>query len=331
MKTCAQPQPLSLRISVTDRCQLRCRYCMPVGGVGRVKQNAVLSFEEIVRFVRALNSRFGLSKIRLTGGEPLVRPGIIDLVAMLAHEGVPDLALTTNAQYLAPLAHDLRRAGLRRVNISLDTLDPRVYWRLTRGGDLGRVLEGISAAESAGLRPVKLNAVVMRGVNDSDRELAKLARYAARAGCEVRFLELMPIGPAAARHEEQFVSSAEVRRRLSRTFDLRPSPGCTTGGRSGGTSRDYLTRDEAGREGVIGFIASCTAPFCRGCNRLRLTATGRLLGCLAQREGLDLGPLLRREGPGVERQLSEAVEGALDIKLRARRFVRQEMMVKVGG
>ncbi len=129
---------------------------MPADGVRRVERDAVLSFEEIVRFVRALKSRFGLSKIRLTGGEPLVRPGITDLVRMLADEGIPDLALTTNAQYLARLAPDLRRAGLRRVNISLDTLDPRVYWWLTRGGDLRRVLEGIRAAKAAGLRPVKL-------------------------------------------------------------------------------------------------------------------------------------------------------------------------------
>jgi cyclic pyranopterin phosphate synthase len=304
---------------------------MPAGGVRRVKRDALLAFEEIVSFVRILKSRFGLSKIRLTGGEPLVRPGIIDLVAMLADEGVPDLALTTNAQFLAPLAPDLKRAGLGRVNISLDTLDPLVYWWLTRGRDLRLVLEGIHAAKAAGLQPVKLNAIVLRGVNDSDRELAGLVRYAARAGCEVRFLELMPIGPAAAKHEEWFVSSAEVRRRLSHTFDLRPSSGCTTGGRPGGTSRDYLARDEGGWESMVGFISSCTSPFCGGCNRLRLTATGRLVGCLARSEGLDLRPLLRGEGPGVERQLAEAVEGALDLKRRTRRFARQEMMVKVGG
>ncbi len=324
MKTCTQPRPLSLRISVTDRCQLCCRYCVPSGGVSCVERDDMLSFEEIVRFVRILKRHFSLSKVRLTGGEPLLRPGIVDLVGMLADEGIADLALTTNAQRLAGRARELKRAGLGRVNVSLDTLDPDTFRWLTRGGELGPTLDGIDAALEAGLRPVRLNVVVLRGVND--HELANLVMLGSECGCEVRFLELMPIGEAANYSERWFVPAAEVHEKLSPEFTLRPLPVVR-----GSTSREYLARNGNGCEGVIGFISSRTGPFCRSCRRLRLTATGRLLGCLARGEGPDLRPLLHGEGSAVERQLAEAVEGALQLKRRTRRFARQETMVKVGG
>ena len=155
-------RPIALRVSVTDRCQLRCQYCTPPSGIERFPRSEILSYEEIVRFIRVLKSRFGLSKVRLSGGEPLLRCDLVDLVRMIAHEGVSDLALTTNGQLLAEFASDLRDAGLARLNVSLDSLDARTYAEVTRGGSLQKTLRGIDAAIRAGLSPIKINAVVMR-------------------------------------------------------------------------------------------------------------------------------------------------------------------------
>jgi cyclic pyranopterin phosphate synthase len=222
---------VSLRFSVTNRCQLRCRYCRPPG-YEPVPRGETLGHEGAARLVRILRARYGLSKVRLTGGEPLLHPSIIAYVGMLADEGVPDLALTTNAQLLAPLALDLKKAGLRRVNISLDTLDGETYRWLTRGGKLAAALEGVRAAREAGLGPVKLNVTVLEGVNTN--ELVELVRFGATTGCEVRFLELMPIGPAADSMEEWFVPSATVRETLAGSYDLVPAIG-----RAGGTAATF--------------------------------------------------------------------------------------------
>jgi len=316
--------PVSLRISVTDRCQLRCPYCMPPEGVPLVDRAQVLRFEEMLAVVRAVRERFSLAKVHLTGGEPLIRRGLADFVARLAAEGPPDLALTTNGHRLAALAADLARAGLRRVNVSLDSLDAQVYAALTRGGMLAAALGGIDAALAAGLAPVKLNMVVLRGVNDG--EVVRVARWGLARGCEVRFLELMPIGTAAGRFGREFVSSAEVRARLAGAFDLAPLPPVP-----GASSRNFRARDADGRTGVLGLISPCTAPFCEGCRRLRLTARGRLLGCLAQAEGIDLAPLLRAPGGPDAAALGEAAEQALGLKRAARRFADQGPMVAIGG
>jgi cyclic pyranopterin phosphate synthase len=317
-------RPISLRVSVIDRCDERCLYCRPPEGVALVSHEEVLRLEEILRFVRFVRDRFGLAKVRLTGGEPLLRRGLAELVRGLAEMGLADLAMTTNGQRLAEMAQPLRRAGLRRVNVSLDSLDPDTYRRLTRGGDLARTLRGIAAARDAGLAPVKLNTVVLRGINNE--AVVPLARFGLEQGCEVRLFELMPIGEAAAHHARWFVSSAEVRRRVAEAMHLEPladEPGSSSG--------TFLARDSGGRTGRVGFVSPCSEPFCGECRRLRLTTTGRLLGCLGQRRGVDVRAALRAPGGPDEANLARAVEEALRAKSDGRRFARQDLMVRIGG
>lgn len=315
---------ISLRISVTDRCELRCLYCKASEGLPLVPRAQVLRYEQIIDFVRVLGYSFRLSKVRITGGEPLFRRDILRFVDMLAREDVPDVALTTNAQRLRETAAGLAAAGLRRVNVSLDSLDEDTYRKLTRGGELGRALAGIEAARCAGLEPIKLNMVVLRGINDG--EVADIARFGIERGLVVRFLELMPIGVASALHREWFVPSAEVRQKLASSFDLEPLVG-----EPGSSSRDFRVRDGCGRTGVVGLISPCTRPFCDRCRRLRLTATGRLLGCLAQAEGIDIRPMLAASSSQARAQVVEAVERALLLKHSGRRFGDQKHMVRIGG
>jgi len=316
--------PLSLRVSVTSRCSLRCTYCMPANGVPTGVREEVLSFKETLRFVCELKARYGLAHVRITGGEPLVRPGIDRLVAMFAAVGVSDLAMTTNGQQLAGLAKRLMRAGLSRINISLDTLNPETFASITRGGSLEKTLAGIAAAQEAELQPVKLNVVVIRGRNDN--EVAGLVRFAIENDCQIRFLELMPIGVAAAGFKDHFVSSAEVRERLWREFTLTALPV-----EPHGTSRNFAANDRHGRSAIIGFISPYSEPFCAGCWRLRLTATGVLMGCLARSEGIPLGPLLRSDRDMDGEALAVAVEQALGMKRHNGEFIQPQAMVGIGG
>ena len=313
--------PLSLRLSVTSRCQLRCRYCAPADGLAGPP--AALASDEIIDFVRALGRHYPLRKVHLTGGEPLTRPDILALVAALAREWAADLALTTNGHRLATMAADLRRAGLGRINISLDSLDPDTYRRLTRGARLAPVIAGIEAACHAGFAPIKLNMVVLRGIND--HEVAEVVQWGLERGCQVRLLELMPIGVARPHFDEWFLSTAEVRERLAAHFDLQPVAGA-----AGGSSRNFMARGEKAG-GIVGFISPCSDSFCSGCRRLRLTAEGRLLGCLAQPDGVDIRAALRAAGPERDALLSAAVEKALALKRTGRRFAAQGPMIAVGG
>jgi len=317
-------RPISLRLSITDRCQLHCLYCAPPDGVEELSSAEILSVEEMLRFVRIVESRFGVSKIHITGGEPLLRPGVVELVAMLARDKMSGLALTTNGQLLDTIALDLKQAGLHRINISLDSLDAETFRWLTRGGELCDTLAGMEAALECGLAPVKLNVTVLRNVNS--HEVVDIARFGLERGCEVRFLELMPIGPAAARFWELFVPSAEVRAKLGEAFDLkpaRPSPGKS--------SWDYFTGDRQGRKGVIGFISPQTAPFCHDCRRLRLTATGQLIGCLARGEGPNIRPFLRDGDSCCDEPLVEVIHNTLRLKRNAGHFSTRKLMAKVGG
>jgi cyclic pyranopterin phosphate synthase len=297
---------------------------MPADGVPGAVREEVLSYAEILRFVCELKARYGLSQVRLTGGEPLVRPAIDSLVAMLATAGVSDLALTTNGQQLAGLAGRLKQAGLSRINISLDTLSPETFAAVTRGGILSKTLAGIAAAQRAGLSPVKLNVVVMRGRNDS--EVAGLVRFAIEHDCQIRFLELMPIGVAAAGFEERFVSTAEVRERLAEEFALAALPVDPHD-----TSRNFVARDGRGRSAIVGFISPYSEPFCAGCWRLRLTATGALIGCLARSERIPLATLLRGGRRMDGEAIAAAVEQALSIKRRNGEFIQPQAMVGIGG
>ena len=316
--------PLQLRISVTARCSLRCGYCAPEDGSAKAAREEVLSYEEIARFVAVVQAQYGLAHVRLTGGEPLLRAGLDRLVAMLAAAGTADLSLTTNGQRLAELAGPLKQAGLNRVNISLDSLSPATFADITHGGILEKTLDGIAAAREAGLDPIKLNMVVMRGEND--HEVADLVRFAAGQGCQMRFLELMPIGVAAAGFGDLFVSSAEVLERLAREFALTALP---VDPRS--TSRNFVAEDHSGRWTTIGFISPSSQPFCAGCRRLRLTATGVLLGCLARPTGIPIAALL---GCGSELDaaaLAAAVDEALGMKRSDGEFVQPQAMVGIGG
>jgi cyclic pyranopterin phosphate synthase len=283
----AYNRPISyLRISVTDRCNLRCVYCMPPQGVPKRAHGEILRYEEIETVVRAA-AELGITKIRLTGGEPLVRPGIVKLVRMLSRvETIDDLAMTTNGILLSGYANELADAGLGRVNVSLDTLRPKRFERITRGGKLEDVLAGMEAARTAGLEPVKVNTVVIRGMNDD--EVVDLARKTVE-GWHVRFIELMPVGNGVAiagNWRERVVTAREIRGQIEAT--LGPLEPAKVSG--GGPARYYRL---AGAKGTLGFITPISEHFCYRCNRLRLTADGRLRPCLLAEYEIDLRTPLR--------------------------------------
>lgn len=317
-------QQVSLRISVTDRCSLRCVYCMPEEGVVKLAHSDILSFEEIVRFVIAMKQVFDVSKIHLTGGEPLVREGISDLVAALVRENVPDIALTSNGQRLAELAPELRKAGLKRINVSLDSLDQHAYSRLTRGGRVEKALEGIKEAVRIGFNPVKINTVILRGYNE--KEISLLAQFAFETGCHIRFLELMPIGCAGRFFDRLFVPVSEIRAILERSVQLAPLRYA-----NGHSSQDFSAVDADGRHGVVGFISSHSKPFCNGCTRMRLTSTGELVACLATGRSLSVRHYLRSGSDYDVLMLQQLVAAELDSKCVRSVFTTQRAMVMVGG
>jgi cyclic pyranopterin phosphate synthase len=269
-----------LRISVTDRCNLRCLYCMPPEGVPQMPHSDILSYEEIRTVVRAA-AELGINKIRLTGGEPLVRADFPELVKMLSRtDAIRELSLTTNGTLLKKHALELRQAGLSRVNVSLDTLKPDKFRCITRLGDLRGVLEGIEAGKEAGFKPVKINTVVMRGINDD--EILDFAKMTCEDGWHVRFIELMPFKGVA-----EFVPSIELRQRISLLGKLEPCASTT----SNGPAMYYRL---AGAKGTIGFISPLTeTAFCSRCNRMRLTPDGKLRPCLLGEEEIDLRMPLR--------------------------------------
>jgi GTP 3',8-cyclase len=274
----------SLRISVTDRCNFRCTYCMPFDEYDWIDKNEILSFEEIARLVR-LFVKLGVNKVRLTGGEPLVRRDLPDLVAQLSGiEGLEDIALTTNGSRLAEMAEALKTAGLNRINVSIDTLNPDKFRRITKRGDLNKVLAGVFAAQDVGLEPIKINAVIERDVNEDDiLDLVELGR---EHGFPVRFIEYMDVGTANAWNMERTVTKQEIIDRINQRFPLQEL------GRSEGTAPavDYVFLDG---KGEVGVIASVTEPFCATCTRARLTADGRLVTCLFSQTGHDLKNRLR--------------------------------------
>ncbi len=284
-----------LRISVTDRCNLRCVYCMPEEGVQTCAHDDILHYEEIETVVRAA-ARLGIHKVRLTGGEPLARLGLVDLVRMLAQvHGVDDLSMTTNGTLLPRYADELARAGLNRVNISLDTLKPERFAQITRRGKLEDALAGIDAAYRAGLEPVKINAVIMGGLNDD--EVVDLAGKSITDGWHVRFIEWMPVAIPVENVEagwsNQAMTAAEIRDRIEAALGAL-EPARTANG--AGPAKYYRL---PGAAGTIGFITPISEHFCAGCNRLRLTADGQLRPCLLSDAEIDLRTPLRR-GAGVD-------------------------------
>ena len=290
-----------LRISVTDRCNFRCGYCVPPTGPVRFRpHDEILSFEEIERVARVFMA-LGVRKIRLTGGEPLLRHGLDDLVGRLvALPGLEDLGLTTNGYLLAGQAARLRRAGLRRLTVSLDALEDATFRRLA-GVDVpvSSVLAGIDAAIAAGFAPVKLNMVVLRGVNED--QVLPLARFARERGLTLRFIEYMDVGPLNRWSREGVVSAAEIHARVSAEWPVGPA----FRGSDSEVAERYRYLDGAGE---IGMIASVTRPFCAGCSRVRLTADGRLFTCLFGASAVDLRSLLR--GGADDAELATAIVSA---------------------
>ncbi len=280
-----------LRLSLTDRCDLRCTYCMPAEGLPWLPRPELLTDDELVRLVDIAVSRLGVREVRLTGGEPLIRPGIVGIVARLAAlRPRPSLSVTTNATALERLAAPLAEAGLDRVNVSLDSLDPQTFKTLTRRDKHARVLAGIEAAARAGMRPVKINSVLMRGVND--HEAPALLRWCLEHGYELRFIEQMPIDAQHGWDRAQMVTAQEILDRLAAEFRLEPEGEAVRGTAPAET---WLVGGGPGAPGGgrVGVIASVTRPFCAACDRTRLTADGQVRTCLFAREETDLRGLLR--------------------------------------
>ena len=316
------PQPLVdqfqrrityLRLSVTDRCDLRCAYCMPERMTFLPKKD-VLTLDEMHDLALGFIAR-GITKLRLTGGEPLVRRDMIDLVRALGRRisatdgqgSLEELTLTTNGTRLAEFADDLRAAGVRRINVSLDTLDREAFARLTRRDSLPQVLEGLAAAKAAGLK-VKLNTVALKGINE--HEIADIVAWAHAQGFEATLIEVMPLGEVEEDRFDHYLPLVAVQEDLARRWTLAPS-----GHRTGGPARYWDVAETGGR---LGLITPLTNNFCEGCNRIRVTATGQLYACLGGNEQVDLRAALRSDDP--QGALSAALDTAMRIKPERHHF-----------
>ncbi|HDS02110.1 MAG TPA: GTP 3',8-cyclase MoaA [Firmicutes bacterium] len=307
-----------LRISVTDLCNLRCVYCMPAEGVQKMKHQDLLSFEEIVRLV-TIFARIGVKKIRLTGGEPLVRKGIEELVAMIQSvQGIEEITLTTNGQLLEDKAVLLKKKGLTRVNVSLDTLDPEKYRKITRLGESAPVLKGIEAAFKAELTPVKINTVVMKGINDD--EIFDFAAMAVEKGLSWRFIEFMPLGGVGEEQKHYYMSNDILIERLKKKYDLVPYPHKTL------ISDDYVI---PGTKAVLGFISPLSHKFCSRCNRVRMTADGRLLPCLLSSLEYPLRKMIR--SGATDEEIQKRIEEAIKNKPKEHLFQGFKPMHTIGG
>jgi len=295
-----------LRVSLTDRCNLRCTYCMPAEGLDWLPRAELLTDDEIIRLVRIAVTRLGVTEIRLTGGEPLLRPGLPGLVARVAALSPrPEISLTTNGIGLARLAQPLRAAGLDRLNVSLDTLSPVVFKRLARRDRLADVLAGLAAAAAAGLAPVKVNTVLMRGVNDD--EPPGLLAFCLAHGYQLRFIEQMPLDAQHGWQRSEMVTADEILAALSRDYTLTPDDPAARGAAPAET---FLVDGGPARVGVI---ASVTRPFCGTCDRVRLTADGQIRNCLFARTESDLRTPLRTGAS--DEEIAERWTQAVAVKL----------------
>jgi GTP 3',8-cyclase len=283
-----------LRVSVTDKCNFRCTYCMPAEGLAWLGRDKILTYEEIDRLVGVFLS-LGVRTVRLTGGEPLARRNLETLVGMLSRRGVPDLSMTTNGVLLASKADALVAAGLKRINISVDSLIRHRFEELTRRDALDKVMEGIAAAERAGLGPIKLNCVVIRGTNDD--EVNDFARLSRQTGYQVRFIEFMPLDADETWSMDKVVPSREVLATIDATFPIEPI--------DHGPEPATMYRFRDGAPGAVGTIPSVTEPFCSSCNRIRITADGQLRNCLFALGETDLRALLR-DG-ATDEEIAEAI------------------------
>jgi GTP 3',8-cyclase len=307
-----------LRLSVTDRCNLRCRYCMPDVGIEKCTHQDILSYEKIIKIVSVL-SEMGIDKVRITGGEPLIRKGITELICSIKRiKNIKEIAITTNGILLEEMAEDLKKSGVDRVNISLDTLNEERYKNMTRGGDLSKVLRGINKAKEVFSMPIKLNVVLIGGFNDD--EIKDFARLTINDEIDVRFIELMPIGEVATWNDKHFVSSKIVLDSLEgitpiKTIDL-SSPA------------NYYKLPEA--KGKIGLIRPISCKFCDNCNRIRLTSDGKLKYCLHSEHELDLNEAVKDN-----LDLTEIIKNYVDLKPKEHNLEEQQYLKKsmnrIGG
>jgi cyclic pyranopterin phosphate synthase len=320
-----------LRVSLTDRCNYRCQYCMPEEGVSLVPRADVLTFEEIERLVRVMMG-FGVRRVRLTGGEPTVRKDCVELVDRLGRLGLEDLAMTTNGERLLELAEPLKRAQLSRLNVSVDTLSPQKFRAITRRGNLDRVLAGIEAARAVGFTGTKINAVVMGGINDDD--IPSLCEWSWERAIVPRFIESMPMSDGALFVAGGFCAAAEIRARIAAAF----GPLVDDEGRGvAGVGPARYRRVAAGRfaGARVGIISAVSEPFCESCNRVRLSATGTLHTCLAVDDDTDLRGLLRAGAS--DEALAQKVLSAVSAKRDGHSFTAcgtggpRKHMVAIGG
>lgn len=317
----------NLRISVTDRCNIRCFYCMPADNVQFMDRKDLLTFEEIERFVLAVVP-LGINKLRLTGGEPLVRRDLHRLVERLARiPGIDDIGMTTNGILLAEQAQQLFDAGLRRLNVSLDALSPEKFREITRRDGYEKVLEGIEAAKNVGFESIKINAVAIRGL--TEEEVVPFGRFARESGCEVRFIEYMPLDADAAWERDKVLFAEEIQRLLTEGIGpLEPDSNQP----AHAPAADYVFADGIGR---IGFISSISRPFCESCNRARITADGKFRNCLFSLEETDIRALLR--GGAEDAEIREAVRASIAAKwegheINTSRFIQPtRAMHSIGG
>lgn len=314
-----------LRISITDRCNLRCVYCMPSQGVRHLRHAEMLSYEEITRIVRVA-ALLGVRKVRITGGEPLIRRNLGYLIADLRSiPGIEDISLTTNGQLLGKVAEELAAAGLTRVNVSVDSLQNDRYAEITRGGSLPVVFAGIQRATLLGLTPVKINMVPMRGINDD--EIEAFARLTLETRYDVRFIEFMPAGANDFWTADRVVSTQEIMERVGRIAPIDPIKR-----RKDGPARYYSF---AGAPGVLGFISPISHHFCGSCNRLRLTSDGKLRPCLFSETEIDLKSAMRRHVP--DEEIARLLRLAVEVKPQAHSFAdrpdahKRRPMSAIGG
>ena len=314
-----------LRVSVTDLCNLRCVYCMPPGGSELSRKEEILSLEEILKLIKHGVS-LGVNKIRITGGEPLVRKGIISLVNQIAEiKGIDDIAMTTNGVFLKEFATELKSSGLSRLNISLDTMREDRFAEITRGGNIADVFDGVEAVLKAGFKGTKMNAVVMRG--DNDDEIHDFVRYIMERDIELRFIELMASGWKDMVDEDRFMPTSEIMERVRGVGELVPDKQRV----GGGPATIYRIK---GALGSIGFISAVSKPFCKTCNRLRLTSDGKLRSCLLTGGEVDIKDILRSSNldeKEMQDRLTEAFFRVTDMKPIVHSGRNRAVMNQIGG
>lgn len=317
-----------LRVSVTDHCNYRCHYCRDEDHLTNTARDDLLSYEELARIVR-LFSELGITKVRLTGGEPLLRKDILKLATMLGEiPGIDDIPLSTNAHLLSPLAKQLQTAGINRVNISIDSLDQDRFKQITRGGDLDKVIQGIDTAIESGMHPIKLNMVVMRDVNDD--EIEAMIDFAIERKIDIRFIETMPIGTAGINAVDHHYSEAAILKRIQAHLENRLT--ATKAKQTAGPAKSYLINNT---NTSVGTISAVSNNFCSSCNRVRLTAKGRLILCLGQENSISLRDLIRLGKS--DKEIKIMIVNAINKKPEKHEFdtdidnIDGAQMVEIGG